>query len=93
MNDDMRETLDAIEGLAHALKHDLQGSGGMDRDFEKCFHVPDWTKFNEHLNELKQWVAAIDDYKPCRHGHDSAPTDLGLFGHSIEYMRNHHGAE
>ena len=83
MNDDMRETLDAIDGLSHALRMDLVGS---DEEFTRCFHAPDWIKFNEHLKELKQWVAAIDGYKPCRHGHDSAPADLQLFGHSIDHM-------
>ena len=65
MTEDMSETLDAIEGLAHALKHDLQGSGDQ---FVHHFHVPDWVKFNEHLNELKRWVSAVDDYKGCRYG-------------------------
>ena len=70
MNDDMRETLDAIDGLAYALKVDLVGSA--ECEFAQALHAPDWIKFNEHLKELKQWVAAIDGYKPCRHGVDKA---------------------
>ena len=63
MTKDMEETLYAIEGLAYALKMDLTGA--------RIRH-PDWIKFNEHLKELKQWVAAIDDYEGCRHGVDKA---------------------
>ena len=67
MTDDMRETLDALERLAHALRMDLVGSD--ECEFAQSFHVPDWIKFNEHLNELKKWVSAIDNYEGCRHGH------------------------
>ena len=58
MTEDMRETLDAIAGLANTLRTDLTGV------------LPDWIKFDEDLAELKRWVAAIDDYKGCRHGMD-----------------------
>ena len=63
MTEDMQETLDAIEGLAHALNMDLSGARR---------YNPDWIKFDEHLDEMKRWIAAIDGYKGCRHGGDKA---------------------